>query len=100
MFDFSDMVNRQSFEKTVTYLKECFDWRNQEPVQEQNHLLLHALLYRHTSVLQEIGFLFFNDNAIGNFMQILINEILILLQVMIIIKRGLPPKHTHFLVNL
>lgn len=38
VFDLSDMVNRQSFEKTVTYLIKCFDWRSQEPVQEQNHL--------------------------------------------------------------
>lgn len=38
VFDLSDMVNRQSFEKTVTYLIKCFDWRSQEPVKEQNHL--------------------------------------------------------------
>lgn len=51
MFDFSDMVNRRSFEKTVTYLIEGFDWRNQELVQEQNHLLFDALLRKHTSLL-------------------------------------------------
>lgn len=51
VFDFSDMVNRQSFEKTVTYLIEGFDWRNQELVQEQNHLLFDALLHKHTSLL-------------------------------------------------
>lgn len=51
VFDFSDMVNRQSFEKTVTYLIEGFDWRNQELVQEQNHLLFDALLRKHTSLL-------------------------------------------------
>lgn len=52
MFDFSDMVNHQSFEKTVTYLIEAgFDWRNQELVQEQNHLLFDALLRKHTSLL-------------------------------------------------
>lgn len=45
MFDFSDMVNRQSFEKTVTYLKECFDWRNQEPIQKQNHLSYDAFFH-------------------------------------------------------
>lgn len=84
MFDLSDMVNRQSFEKTVTYLIKCFDWRSQEPVQEQNHFSLHALLNRHTSVLQEIRFSFFNDNAIRNFMQFPINQISILLQVMTI----------------